>query len=141
MPELVAITESDPYMRGHGAAHAGDGSLLIASERGRIAGYAAMGVIDGIGHLCEIDVHPDFAGQGIGRRLMAACDGWARGRGLKAISLSTFIDIPWNGPWYARQGYAPYAPAQWGEGHQAIWQGQLASALDTTKRHMMIKHL
>lgn len=141
MGDLVAITEADPYMRGHGAAHVADGSLIVAERDGVPAGYAAMGIVDGLAHLCEIDVLPSYAGQGIGRRLMEACMAWARARTLSAITLSTFIDVPWNGPWYASQGFEPYPPSAWPPGHQHIWQGQLESALDTTKRQMMIRRL
>ncbi len=141
MEDLVAITAGDPYMAGHGAAHAGNGSLIVAETGGETAGYIALSVVDGLGHVCEVDVDPRFGGQGIGRRLMAAAEDWAQGRGLKALSLSTFIDVPWNGPWYGRLGYGPYPANEWGPGHRAIWQGQVESALDTTKRWMMIKRL
>lgn len=139
MGELITLTEADPYMRGHGLAHAESGSLLVAKHGGAIAGYAALDQIDDLAHLCEIDTHPDHAGLGIGRKLIAASEDWARRHGLPGITLSTFIDVPWNGPWYRRLGFRPYEPFEWGPGHQAIWQGQLASALDCSRRFMMIK--
>ncbi len=141
MPDLVAITEADAYMRSHGAEHAADGSLIVAARRGVPVGYAAMGTVDGLAHLCEIDVLPAEAGKGVGRKLMKACEAWARAKQLPAITLSTFIDVPWNGPWYARLGFERYAPEAWPPGHRAIWQGQVESALDTTKRQMMILRL
>jgi GNAT superfamily N-acetyltransferase len=141
MPELVALTETDPYMREHGAAHAAAGALFVAEQGGEVAGYAALDVIDGLAHLCEIDTHPDHAGQGIGRALITRAEQWAHANGLPAITLTTFIDVPWNGPWYERLGFRPYADSAWGPGHQRIWQGQLASALDCSRRFMMIKAL
>ena len=73
------------------------------------------------------------------RTLIAAAEDWARGQGHRGLSLTTFIDVPWNGPWYAKQGFAPYPAADWPPGHAEIWRGQLASALDCTRRRMMAK--
>jgi GNAT superfamily N-acetyltransferase len=78
MGELVAITESDPYMRAHGAGHAADGSLIVAEQDGRVAGYAALKLVDGLAHLCEIDANPTYAGRGLGRALIEACIAWAK---------------------------------------------------------------
>jgi GNAT superfamily N-acetyltransferase len=141
MDDLVAITAGDAYMAGHGVGHAADGSLIVAETADGLAGYIAKSVVDGLAHVCEIDVDPRFGGRNIGRALMEAAEEWARGRGLQALSLSTFIDVPWNGPWYARLGYEPYPSTEWGPEHRAIWQGQVESALDTTRRWMMIKRL
>ena len=33
-----------------------------------------------------------------------ACE-WARGNGLKAVTLTTFANIPWNAPNYERCGF------------------------------------
>ncbi|MCC6919295.1 MAG: GNAT family N-acetyltransferase [Alphaproteobacteria bacterium] len=141
MDDLVAITSGDAYMASHGAEHAADDSLIVSETSDGLAGYVALSIVDGLAHVCEIDVDPRFAGQNIGRALMLAAEDWARGRRLEALSLSTFIDVPWNGPWYGRLGYEPYPAGAWGPGHRAIWQGQVESALDTTKRWMMIKRL
>jgi GNAT superfamily N-acetyltransferase len=141
MDDLVAITAADAYMASRGETHAADRSLIVAEADGRIAGYVALGIVDGLGHVCEVDVDPEWGGRGIGRRLMEAADDWAQAQGLTALTLSTFIAVPWNGPWYARLGYEPYPAGEWGPGHRAIWQGQIDSALDTTKRWMMVKRL
>ena len=143
MEDMIAITEGDPYMRGHAAAHAEAESLFVAVEEatGRVAGFAAWWPFDGLAHLCELDVHPEHSGQGLGRRLIAAGEAWARDRAMPALTLSTFIDVPWNGPWYERLGFVPYPPEEWREGHRAIWRNQVESALDCSRRHIMIKRL
>ncbi len=142
MDDLVALTASEPYMGAHGARHLEDGAALFVAERqGGLAGYAALWPVDHLAHLCEIDVHPDHGRSGIGRALMRACEDWAHVSGKPGISLTTFIDVPWNGPWYARLGYEPYDPALWRPSHAELWAGQLASALDCTRRHMMVKWL
>jgi len=142
MDDLVALTAAEPYMSDHGARHLEPGAaLLIAEVNGAVAGYAALWPVDTLAHLCEIDVHTDHGGAGIGRALMGACDDWARREGKPGISLTTFIDVPWNSPWYAKQGFVPYPQTDWPPGHVRIWADQLASALDCTRRHMMVKWL
>jgi hypothetical protein len=34
-----------------------------------------------------------------------AVSDWARYRGLPAVTLTTFRDVPWNGPFYAKLGF------------------------------------
>src|SRR5262245_5512167 len=51
------------------------------------------------------DVHPNYARQGLGRRLIEAIADWARTRGATALTLMIFSDVPWNGPYYARLGF------------------------------------
>ena len=142
MPDLVEITAGDPYMRGHAAEHAAEGNLLVAvAPGGAVAGFAAFWPFDGLAHLCELDVHPDHAGRGLGRRLIAAGEAWARARAMPALTLATFIKEPWSGRFSDRLGFVHYPEDQWGEGHHAIWRNQLDSALDCSRRFLMIKRL
>jgi len=72
--------------------------------------------IDGIGigdtgaHLEQLSVHPDHAGRGIGRALLrAGCD-WAKAHDFDEITLATYRDVPWNGPFYASEGFVERGP-------------------------------
>ena len=56
-------------------------------------------------HLEELDVHPDHGRRGLGTQLLHAFLAWARARGVTGITLSTFRDVPWNEPFYARLGF------------------------------------
>ena len=67
--------------------------------------FAIVHLLDESVHLHELDVHPDYARQGLGRRLIATVADWARARGATALTLTTFDDVPWNGPYYARLGF------------------------------------
>jgi len=75
-------------------------------------GYLAGRVEDGRLHIDEIDVLRGHQGQGIGRRLLATAEAWARARGLRALSLTTFRNVPWNAPFYASCGFREWAPEE-----------------------------
>src|SRR6476659_4031191 len=67
--------------------------------------FALVHLLDASVHLHELDVHPDYARQGLGRRLIETVVDWARARGATALTLTTFGDILWNGPYYERLGF------------------------------------
>jgi GNAT superfamily N-acetyltransferase len=72
-------------------------------------GLCRIDDFDGEAHLEQLSVHPDHAGQGIGRALLrAGCD-WAKANGHREITLATYRDIPWNGPFYASEGFVERA--------------------------------
>ncbi|MBV7258131.1 GNAT family N-acetyltransferase [Erythrobacter crassostreae] len=56
-------------------------------------------------HIWEMDVLPDHQGKGIGGGLLRACQIDARNSGFKALTLTTFRDLPWNAPFYNRLGF------------------------------------
>lgn len=56
-------------------------------------------------HIDEFDVAQGHQGKGIGRRMMTHVIDWARNAGYPALTLTTFNDIPWNGPFYATFGF------------------------------------
>jgi GNAT superfamily N-acetyltransferase len=78
-------------------------------------GLCRIDGIDGIGgppgaHLEQLSVHPDHAGRGIGRALLrAGCD-WAAVRGYPELTLATYRDVPWNGPFYVSEGFVEIGP-------------------------------
>ncbi len=81
------------------------GSLWVAEVDGQpVAFLAATPTCERL-HIDELDVARPHQGQGIGSRLLAAAAQWARREGYRALSLTTFRDIPWNGPFYARFGF------------------------------------
>jgi GNAT superfamily N-acetyltransferase len=65
-------------------------------------GFAAVGEVGGLAHLWQIAVLPPAGRQGHGTALMEAVFEWARSFGYPALTLTTFADVPWNAPYYAR---------------------------------------
>ena len=74
-----------------------------------VAGRRLASVLDGLGH----DVHPDHGRRGLGARLLRAVLDLARARGCGVVTLTTYRDLPWNAPFYARHGFAEVAPEDW----------------------------
>ncbi|WP_412542501.1 GNAT family N-acetyltransferase [Longispora sp. K20-0274] len=70
-------------------------------------GFAMLEVVDGSAFLDQLSVHPDHTRQGLGAALLEAACAWAAAEGFAAITLTTFADVPWNGPFYTRHGFAP----------------------------------
>lgn len=68
-------------------------------------GFAHVIDLDGGVHLEEIAVRPAAQRRGLGRTLLRAVYGRVRDRGRDRLTLTTFADVPWNRPWYERQGF------------------------------------
>ena len=55
--------------------------------------------------IVELSVDLDWQGKGIGRQLIARAADHARTLGLASLTLTTFRDVPWNAPFYAKLGF------------------------------------
>ena len=91
--------------------HLAAGTLWVADVEGAPVGYLAGRVEADRLHIDEVDVHRAHQGRGLGRRLLDTAADWARQRGLAALSLTTFRNVPWNGPFYASFGFREWDPA------------------------------
>jgi ribosomal protein S18 acetylase RimI-like enzyme len=96
-------------------AFAARGDLLVAEQDGEPVGFAACEAFADALHIWELDVRRDQQGHGVGRALMAAVVKAARRRRLPAVTLTTFHDIAWNAPWYARLGFVELGVGTLGE--------------------------
>lgn len=80
-------------------------ALVAADSRDQPVGFALTEQMGRVEWLCELSVHPDHGRRGIGGALVEAMAEAARGRGCERIGLSTFRDVPFNAPFYARHGF------------------------------------
>ncbi len=78
-------------------------ALLVSGDPP--AGYARMEVVDGRAHLEGLSVRPRCMRQGRGSELVRAACAWAAEHGYAEITLCTFAEVPWNGPFYAKLGF------------------------------------
>jgi GNAT superfamily N-acetyltransferase len=92
--------------------------------------FAALGRLGPDAHLEQIAVHPDHGARGIGTRLLLASFDWARGAGYRRMVLTTFTDIPWNGPWYARHGFRELPYEECSPEMRVVRDAEIESGLD-----------
>jgi GNAT superfamily N-acetyltransferase len=96
-----------PAMDGRQRA-AEPGFLLVAAadEQSPPVGFVHVLVIDGHAHLEQLSVVPEHQRRGIGAALTRAAMDEARAQGFDRLSLCTYRDVPWNGPFYRSVGFA-----------------------------------
>ncbi|KAF1809955.1 acyl-CoA N-acyltransferase [Eremomyces bilateralis CBS 781.70] len=56
-------------------------------------------------YLAQVSVDYRYARKGIGERLIDHLEAYAHRKGYETIVLTTFKDVPWNGPYYQRLGF------------------------------------
>ena len=108
-PADLGISEEvydDPHSVETFAEAQSAGRLWVAAAgSGDIAGFALVIELSGYAHLEEIDVLPLHGRRGIGSALLAAVWDWAEDAGYPALTLRTFLTVPWNGPFYEARGF------------------------------------
>ena len=73
----------------------------------------------------------------MGRALLAHAADHAREEGLTALTLTTFTDVPWNAPYYARLGFRPLPEADLTPGLREIRRAEAAHGLNRWPRVCM----
>jgi GNAT superfamily N-acetyltransferase len=68
-------------------------------------GFVQVNEVDGLAHIAELAVILRCMRHGIGSRLLERGCGWAAAHGYPAVTLITYADVPWNGPYYATRGF------------------------------------
>ncbi len=92
------------------------GQVWVAAAGEDLVGFAYADLVDDAVHLEELDVLSTWGRRGIGAALVEAVVADARRRGLPAVTLTTFRDVPWNAPYYERLGFRVLAESELGPG-------------------------
>ena len=101
-------------------------------------GFAHVEVIEPEAiHLEEIDVDPPHGRRGLGTRLLLRVCEWAADHGYASVTLTTFRDVPWNMPFYARLGFEIVPHAQVSAALHAVVADETRRGLDPTRRVVM----
>ena len=117
------------------------GGLWVLEVDGRPVAYLLDDVVDGEAHLEQVSVHPSHGRRGLGAQLVEHLVERARAAGHHAVTLTTFTDVPWNGPYYARLGFRPLADEELGPGLRALRRAEAARGLDRWPRTAMRRDL
>jgi len=124
----------------HGHARTA-GLALLAEWQGQPCGFLLALPADGRAHLLEVSVGRQARGRGVGRRLIASFADWAERHGFREATLTTFRDVPWNAPFYARLGFETFAPGIDRPALQAIIAEEVSSGFHRMPRVAMRKPL
>ncbi len=93
---------------------AAPGFTLVAASSAEpsapILGFVQVLEIAGQAHLEQLSVRPDMGRRGIGGQLVEAAAAEAQTRGYTALTLRTYADVPWNGPFYVQHGFIETEP-------------------------------
>lgn len=104
-----------------------------------VVGFALVKELEGGWHLQEMDVLPEHGRRGLGRRLVEAAVAAARERGRRRMTLTTFRDIPWNAPFYARLGFEELPPADFTPEIRQLVAKELEAGLVPDLRCVMVR--
>ncbi|HET6953558.1 MAG TPA: GNAT family N-acetyltransferase [Acidimicrobiales bacterium] len=108
---------------------------------GEVAGFVLVDVVDGAAHVEQVSVDPAVARRGWGRRLLDHVAAVAAAEGRRAVTLSTFRDVPWNAPYYERCGFRVLGETELGPGLRARRAAEAAAGLDPALRVCMRRDL
>lgn len=84
---------------------AGGASWVATDADDAPIGFLAGEVFGDDLHLWELDVRFEHQKRGAGRALIETAKAWAQSRRLTRLTLTTFVDVPWNAPFYASCGF------------------------------------
>lgn len=114
---------------------------VCADTEERPVAYLIAGVIDGNVHVEQVSVRPEWRGLRIGWALIEHAAGWARAQGITTMTLTTFTEVPWNGPYYERRGFVRIPEVDVTVGLGAIRLAEKEHGLDRWPRVCMRRDL
>lgn len=104
-PDLKGLDFDDPWEPPELERLIRKGHCLVSHVGEKMAGFLVTEPFNRELHIWEMDVHPRYQKRGIGAGLLRAAQIDARNSGFRALTLTTFRDLAWNAPFYARLGF------------------------------------
>jgi GNAT superfamily N-acetyltransferase len=80
-------------------------ALLAIDQAGYALGFIAVHPMDGDPYIAQLSVRPPFMRLGIGSTLLAAACEISRKSASDHLWLTTYGHLPWNRPFYERNGF------------------------------------
>ncbi|MFI8943215.1 GNAT family N-acetyltransferase [Streptomyces syringium] len=114
---------------------------VVANDHDAPVAYLIADRVDGNLHVEQVSVHPDSARRGVGRLLLDHLATHARSEGAPALTLTTFTQVPWNAPYYARCGFQFMDDNRLTPGLRKIREREAAHSLDRWPRACMRRAL
>ncbi|KIN00422.1 hypothetical protein OIDMADRAFT_124896 [Oidiodendron maius Zn] len=104
-------------------------------------GFAGGEDIDGNFHVAEVSVTQHAQGKGVGKSLMTELIRQAKEEGYTTITLTTYRDLPWNGPWYNKLGFLEVKVDEMGREYSKMLDSEAHHGHDMNLRCIMRKIL
>jgi len=123
------------------ASYVTAGRAWVIDPPSDVAGYVLVDVVDGAAHVEQITVATKYARRRLGAMLLEHVERWARDRGLREITLTSFRDVPWNGPYYETLGFRAVAEEATGPEMAELLVHEREHGLWKWPRLIMIKRL
>lgn len=122
-------------------ARASDHLWVALAATGECVGFALVEPSGARLHLAELDVVPDHGRRGVGSALVSQVERWGEAHGFAEVTLTTYRDVPWNGPLYRRLGYALLPAEDLDDELAARRETEATQGLDSLPRVAMRKTL
>ncbi|RJL01746.1 GNAT family N-acetyltransferase [Enterobacter chuandaensis] len=104
-PDLAWLADGEVISAEQHLDYAERGLSWLALANDRPVGFILTEAHASSLFIVELSVDRDWQGKGFGRQLIARAADHARQMGLRSLTLTTFRDVPWNAPFYARLGF------------------------------------
>lgn len=141
-PALGWLARQDPIEPDRHAELIGSGCCFVTlSDEVRPCGFIATEVLGTDLHVWELSVEKAHQKRGIGRQLMVAAEQAATNFGLRRLTLTTFRDLIWNGPFYESCGFVELPDVTFEPRLAGLLQAEAAHGLPAERRCAMVKLL
>jgi GNAT superfamily N-acetyltransferase len=132
------IADDDPPAHDLLVAHIHNASAwVVVDSSGAAVGYALASMVDDEGHLDQVSVAEHAGRRGVGAALIKHVVDWSRDHGASSVTLTTFRDVAFNGPYYRSLGFVDVPEAQCGPELLAIRHNEQDLGLDIAPRVAM----
>lgn len=109
IPELAWIADDDPQTVALHLELIANGVSWVAVPKDgddKPVGFLNGQLLDGFLHIWETSVCQKCQGQGIGKQLIQTAVDHATERRYRGLTLTTFLDVPWNDGFYKARGFS-----------------------------------
>ena len=138
---MALVADDEPFALSELRHYLDADRAWVVESEGGIVGYLIADVVDGCGHVEQVTVSTRWAHRRIGASLIDNAAEWAAGHGLRALTLTTFRDVPWNGPYYLSLGFRWLTADEETPGLRAIRSEEIERGLDRWPRGCMRRDL
>ncbi len=135
------VADDDPPSAAELSGYVDSDRAWVAVGGDGPVGYLTHEPVDGQWHIEQVSVDPEHAGHGLGRQLVERVADIAAAAGVRALTLTTYRDVPWNAPYYERLGFRELPEPAWTPGLRAIRTREAEHGLDEWPRVCMRREL